>query len=372
MISGVNLVGHPYHALGMGEHLRQSALAYQAVGIPNVVINAFGQLSEDANKFTEFDYSVLSDEPQYDVSVFHMNADEMAQVSEHLGKGFFEGRYNIGYWLWELATFPDDWVYAFDHFDEIWAPSRFIQHAVSEKSPIPVKWVPEVVSFPLQQPYDRSYFGIPSEKYVFLFFFDFTSYRSRKNPEAVLEAFSRARSQMGKDVLLLIKVNGHRSRPEDFEAFKAFIDENFSPLQVRLIAEVFSDFEMKSLMYNIDCFISLHRSEGFGRGLAEAMCLRKTVICTAYSGNTDFCLSNTALLVDYEMVDLKPGDYPHGLGCQWAEPDLDHASYQMVRAVKDPAYCKILTESAYQLIEAQHGPTSVGKKVISRLSKIRV
>ena len=126
MAEGINLVGHPFGALGMGEHVRKSAHAFAAAGVPFVLVNTFNQDGPHRDKFQEFPFQPdTARSNPYPVSLFHLNADEMALASAHLGAGFFEHRYNIGYPAWELSKFPDAWLPALDFFDEIWAPSRF-------------------------------------------------------------------------------------------------------------------------------------------------------------------------------------------------------------------------------------------------------
>ena len=190
---GANLVGHPFGALGMGEHIRKSSHAFAAAGVPFVLVNTFNQVGSYADKYPEFPYfeRITRDNP-YPVSVFHMNADEMPLASAYLGEGFFKDRYNIGYWAWELSKFPDAWSAAFDFFDEVWAPSRFIQQALADKTTKPVIHMPLAVEFASDAPMSRTHFGLPHNKFLFLFYFDFTSYVTRKNPYATLRAFRTA------------------------------------------------------------------------------------------------------------------------------------------------------------------------------------
>ena len=245
---GVNLIGHPFGVLGMGEHVRKSAHAFATAGVPFTLIDTFDQPGALAAKITEFPYlDRLTREPSHRVSLFHLNADEMPLASAHLGAAFFTGRYNIGYWAWELARFPDAWRGSFDFFDELWAPSRFIQQALAHASPVPVHYMPLAVGFPAREPLRRRHFGLPGDRFLFLFYFDFTSYVARKNPLAALAAFERAfppgqRQRVG----CVIKLNGMQLRPEDSAAFRAALsgrDES-----VFLIDKVMTDEEVRSLV----------------------------------------------------------------------------------------------------------------------------
>ncbi|MEP7206512.1 MAG: glycosyltransferase family 4 protein [Casimicrobiaceae bacterium] len=367
---GVNLVGHPYGALGMGEHIRKSAQAFAAASVPFGIFNTFDQLGAYSDKFEEFPFHhVIGREVPHGVSIFHMNADEMKLAVAHLPPTFFEGRYNIGYWAWELARFPDAWSYAFQYFDEIWAPSRFIQQAVAEKAPCPVIHMPLAVDFSSEAPLPRRHFRLPERKFLFLFYFDFTSYVGRKNPLGALRAFRAAFPRQGRsDVALVIKLNGMEQRPAEYERFLREVGEPDE--SIVLIDRVMSDREVRNLVRNCDSFVSLHRSEGFGRGLAEGMFYGKPVIGTAYSGNLDFMNPDNACLVDAVLAPVGAGEYPYGDGQFWAEPDVEHAAYHMRRLVTDVALSRQLGARAAQYMRAHHSFAAVGAKYRARLARL--
>ncbi len=366
---GVNLVGHPYGALGMGEHIRKSAEAFAAAGVPFVIFNAFDQEGPHAGKFAEFPFhDRIARSNPHPVSLFHMNADEMKLASAHLRPQFFERKYNIGYWAWELAHFPEAWCYAFEFFDEIWAPSRFIQQAVAEKAPCPVLHMPLAVDFASDERLPREHFGLPREKYLFLFYFDFTSYVSRKNPQAVLAAFRKAfPPDGGGEAALVIKLNGMEHRPVEYQHFLEGLDRRDDLV---LIDRVMTDREVRNLVRNCDAFVSLHRSEGFGRGLGEAMYYGKPVIGTAYSGNLDYMNPDNACLVDAVLVPVKEGEYPFAQGQLWADPDVEHAAHHMRRLVADRAWGAELGARAARYMRAHHSFAAVGARYRARLARL--
>ena len=367
---GINLIGHPYGALGMGEHIRKSAGAFGAAGIPFVVVNTFDQLGPHGDKFVEFPYHhLVRRESPFPVSLFHLNADEMKLASAHLGADFFAGRYNIGYWAWELARFPDAWCGAFDFFDEIWAPSRFIQQAVAEKAPCPVVHMPLAVDFPAGARLPRAHFGLPDDRFLFLFYFDFTSYMARKNPFGPLAAFrkafpagSRARAS------LVIKLNGMDQKPADYQRFLDELGDTHD--DVILIDKVMTDFEVRNLVQCCDAFVSLHRSEGFGRGLAEAMFYGKPAIGTAYSGNLDYMNPDNSCLVDAMLVPVVEGEYPFPDGQLWADADVDQAAEHMRRLVADPGLAAAIGARATAYMRAQHGFAAIGARYRRRLAQL--
>lgn len=304
----------------------------------------------------------------YRANLFVLNANEMAAVPEQLGKGFMAGHYNIGYWAWELSGFPDAWLPALAGLDEIWAPSRFIQQAVSAKTDLPVTWMPLAVEPGEVPPLPRPSLGLPEGRFLFLFFFDFRSFVSRKNPQAVMTAFQQAFATSDDRVGLVIKTNGMEECPEAYQAFK---DQALTrDSRVHLIDRVMDDRELKGLMNQCDAFVSLHRSEGFGRGLAEAMYLGKPVIATAYSGNLDFMNPANSCLVDYTLVPVGENDYPFGQGQYWAEANIDMAAAYMRALVADPALAREKGARAARDVRRDLGFDAIGRRYRQRFEEL--
>ena len=370
---GALLVGHPYAVLGRGEDIRTAANAFEIAQLPFSIRNAWGDVGrETAAMHKEFRLMdrIGTDRP-HKANVFFLNADEMDNAVALLGATFFQGRYNIGYWAWELSRFPDAWLGALSNLDEIWAPSRFIQQAVAEKTDCPVVWMPLAVELADSIRVSREYFGLPDASFLFLFFFDFRSFVGRKNPMAVLRAFARAFSERhhSRDVRLVIKIHGTHSRPDDYQTFRAL--EEFHDSRIILIDKVLDDQEIKELVRLCDCFVSLHRSEGFGRGLAEAMFLGKPVIATGYSGNLDFTNEMNACLVDHLLVPVGENEYPHAAGQLWADPDVEQAAWFMRRLVSETGYAAEKGRCAELYIKTYHSYAAVGARYRRRLDQLK-
>ncbi len=367
---GATLVGHPHAVLGVGEYLRAAAKAFAAAGIPFRIRNVYDWNDHLADKHPTFEFADrITKESPFDVNIFHMNADEMAGAHSALGDSFFSSRYNIGGWHWELSRFPDAWLPALDLVDEIWATSRFIQHAIAEKARCPVIWMPHPIDIERRGRYTRAAFGLPEASYLFLFAFDFTSYVARKNPFAVLKAFGQAFPEGGADsVGLVIKLNGTGVRSPEAKAFLA--SPELADPRIHVIDEILDGARMHALIEVSDCFVSLHRSEGFGRGLAEAMMLGKPVVATGYSGNTDFTNPTNACVVDYTMVPVGASEYPYPQGQMWADPDVEQAAWYMRRLAREPAYGARLGRRAAAFVRMQHGPAAVGARCRARLEKL--
>jgi glycosyltransferase involved in cell wall biosynthesis len=212
---------------------------------------------------------------------------------------------------------------------------------------------------------------LPADRFLFLFFFDFTSYVHRKNPQAAIRAFLHAFPDPSDTrVGLVIKMNGMHLRPQEYQTFLHSIE--CEDPRILLMDKVLTDRDTKALVSVCDAFLSLHRSEGFGRGLAEAMYLGKPVIATGYSGNLDFTNHHNACLVDYTLVPVKDQEYPFGAGQKWAEPDLDHAVWYMRRLLQEPQYGRTLGQQASDTIKTYHSPRAIGARYRARLSALKL
>jgi glycosyltransferase involved in cell wall biosynthesis len=368
-LPGVLLVGHPYGVLGVGEYLRSTAAALEAAGVPFHVRNAFDFGQELRPKHGGALWDRLTTGRPHRVNVFQMNADEMADARRHLGRAFFADRYNVACWHWELGNFPAAWRGALDGLHELWASSRFIQATLSAGTSLPVTWMPHPVDVSGVSPLPRSALGLPEHAFLFVTGFDFTSFIARKNPRGALRAFQSAfPAARGEAVGLVVKVNGAALRPEDARAFRAWPE--LADPRVTVVDEVLDRGSLLGLFARCDCFVSLHRAEGFGRGIAEAMLLGRPVIVTGYSGNVDFTDADTACVVGHRLVDVKPGEYPHAEGQQWAEPDLEQAAAHMRRVFADRAWAAALAERGRARVEAQHGLAAAGAHARARLQEL--
>ncbi len=287
--SGVNLVGYVRGVLGMGEHVRMSALSMGAAHVPCGIVDFTLGLGRRRQPL-EGKIAQLR-QPKYRCSLFHVNADQMMRAYWHFGREFFANRYNIGYWAWELANWPAEWIATIATVDEIWAPSRFVRDALSAVTRKSVQCMPVCVELPTIKKVDRSEFGVAADEYVFLFTFDCHSYFERKNPLALIRAF-RAAFPGNERARLIIKGMNAETCANEWGNLKthAACDS-----RICIIETTWPRARVLSLVQSCDAYVSLHRSEGFGRGPAEAMLLGKPVIVTDYSGTKDFCRSRQCL-----------------------------------------------------------------------------
>jgi glycosyltransferase involved in cell wall biosynthesis len=364
---GVNLIGYVHAELGMGEHVRMSAASFAKTDVKYGVVNFHVGVS--SRKQAQLTHGTIISSNVYKTNLFHINADQMLTAFCHLGRDFFSNRYNIGYWLWELSRCPDEWLPVMGLVDEIWAPSRFIQQSFAERTSLPVEYMPLCVQLPPLKDYRREYYGLPADSFLFLFAFDFFSFIDRKNPFAVIDAFKRAFPDTNKKAGLVIKImNGDPCHPR----WKYMSDIIGDDPRINIINKVMTRDEVIGLINDCDCFVSLHRSEGFGFGPAEAMYMGKPVIVTNYSGNTDFTLPDNSCLVDYRLIPVIEGQYVFDRGQVWADPDIEHAAWYMRKLASENEYGTELGKRAAAFIRENHSPTRVGALYYKRLKELNL
>jgi glycosyltransferase involved in cell wall biosynthesis len=350
--AGLNVVGYFGRDTGVGESARLFRAAADSVGIPShpVDVDVTNGVAQHA---------------VYRATVAHVNADQIVEVHKQLRPVFDSGSYTIGCWHWELPELPDAWVTAAEPLNEIWAPSSFIQSAISRKVTIPVVHMPHGIAVSDIEACLPEELGVPRGRFTFLCMFDFGSVGHRKNPVGAVTAFRRAFPGDSSSVALLIKTNHASSHPEEF----AELAERVRGIpNVYLTDRALPRAQVNGLLAACDGVISLHHSEGFGLILAEAMALGKPVVATGWSGNMDFMNGSNSCPVGYELVTLdRTFGYYHA-GQQWAEPDLEHAAHLMRRVVDDAAWRAQLGERAKETLRTQFSPTAAGLRYRRRLA----
>ncbi|HLZ74971.1 glycosyltransferase family 4 protein [Phenylobacterium sp.] len=370
----VTIVGYPFQPTGMAEHARSTFRAFQSAGItPRLLDVADANRGYDPDLERDFAPHLVTTLGE-GVNLFGVNGDEAERVIAKVGEAAFARGYNIAYPAWELAHYPKAWAKVLDRFDEIWAPSAFVQAALQEAVTRPVHRMPLPVDLKLSSFLGRRHFGIPEEAFVAVFFFDFASFADRKNPGAVLEAFERlaARRPDARIHCVIKSRGGHDMAPLDGNWAQDALEARLAALgpRAQAIYGDLSDNEIKNLVRAADVFVSLHRSEGFGRGMAEAMAMGRPAIATGYSGNLDFMPEGTGLLVDYELVPVAPGAYPHGEGQMWAAASPEHASRLLEQLLDEPAQARAMGARAKAFIAEHYSTAALGRRYLERLAAI--
>ncbi len=364
---GCNLVGFAHGEFGIGQHLRGVAAACEAVGLPFSIHNYSRTLHRQEDHSLD---SHLDPGNPHRANLFCLNADSVLDLYDS-DRRLFEGRYNIGYGFWELSDFPDAWLPVMNVLDEIWAPSRYVQQVLSEKTAVPVLHMPLAVDFEVPGRYHRKDFGLGADQRVFLFTFDFSSRIRRKNPRGLVEAFNQAFPAARRDVTLVLKCKTVDSVADQVADGHRLAKSVRDDPRIVLINETWPRNKVLDLIQCADVYASLHRAEGFGLGMAEAMKMGKPVIATDYSGNTDFTLPDNACLVGFSLIDVKAGEnYDLEGSSVWAEPDVAEAAEHMRYLASDPAAAVALGAKGRRHIEQFHSPRTVGDRYRRRLRRI--
>ncbi len=360
--SSLNLIGYVRSEMGVGESARLAVAAARRAGISVRLRSVDGE-----GPYRKMDHRAgeVSSDFNGHFNLFHVNADQTPLIFSRLERQFHSRKFNIGYWAWELSEFPDRWRSSYGYYDEIWTPSSFCQSALAPASPVPVICIPHAVEVTGIAPLGRSDFGLKPEEFVFLCIFDMLSVFERKNPLAVVEAFRRT-FQGHPDCRLVIKVNHGDERPKALQQLAELCRGHSITIINRTIARE----ELNALIRLSDCVVSLHRAEGFGLTLAEAMYLGKPVIATAYSGNMDFTNPSNSFLVGYQLRPVGPGCEPYDSEQLWAHPDITSACEQM-RSVYE---CRDLRErraaAGQEHVRRFLSPEAVGEQIRRRLDLI--
>ena len=365
---GVACIGHPAAESGVGEALRGTARALQTARVP---FTLFGLEQYTTARLQ--DRSMAAHESKRLGSRVNLICDGLigADVAVRaLGPAAFAGRTSILRPFWELSKVPARFAESLSRFQEIWAPSEFVREAFAAAVDVPVTQIPVPVELGESAPMNRAAYRLPESATLFLFYFDPSSFVARKNPMAAVEAFNLAfGARRDADVGLVIKTLYAGPHEGALKKLKAAIvgDE-----RIHLIEKTMNRAEVNGLIAATDAFLSLHRSEGFGFGLAEAMFLGKPAIGTDYSGNTDFLNGETGYPVPYELAPVGAGEYPDHEGQMWAEADIGAAARAMASIVDDPVAAGVRARAGQAFIKTHHSLAAVGQKMRDRLVTLGV
>jgi glycosyltransferase involved in cell wall biosynthesis len=351
---GFNIIGDFTDTSGHAESTKSTARCVAAIGYPmNLVDTARVQTVDDGYR-----RNPKHQPRQFSVSVVHDNVFHALGDQEHYLSGRKSRLRTIGYWYWEISSLPSECSTAFDLVDEVWVPTRFVREALQPHTDKPVVVVPPSVDVHMSHPTGRARFNLPTGRFLFLTMASVHSVVERKNPLGVVEAFRQAFNRE-EDVGLVVKMTDRQLRPD----VDAILTELAQRLPIFLIDERLSRHETLSLFDCCDCFVSLHRGEGFGFPLAEAMALGKPVIATAYSGNMDFTNGDNSYLVPFDLIELKEDLVVFPKGSTWAEPRTEEAIALMRSVVSDRDGRERVGRAGQEFVARRFAP-SVGGDVI--------
>lgn len=366
----VQVTGFMRGALGLGAAARLYVQALEAGGIdvstrtlavPRPADRRGEQPAYAEVEFEEWESGTPSGDG---IDLICVNADELPMFADQLGDSFAAGRRTVGVWAWETDHIPERWADAYPFVDEIWTYTRYVAQSIARVAPVPVVPIPIPVPTPDPSLADP---GVPLPGgFRFLFVFDFLSTPARKNPGGLIRAFTRAFAP-GEGAQLVIKTLHGDLRPTWLDELRWLSADRDD---IHIVDRSLSLPQRDALMDACDCYVSLHRAEGFGLTIAEAMALGKPAIATGYSGNLDFMTQRNSYLVEYEMTRVGPQGEHYPADGTWADPDLDHAAALMRRVVEHPQEARAKGERARRDVAAQLSPAAVGAVIRKRLIRL--
>lgn len=355
--SGINVLGPFCYSSGLGQATRTTARSLQAAGLPV----SCRDIPASHSDIPRCAYLGLE---RFPATIIHSVPDDPGEaLFRHVGWPLTAGKYRIGVWYWELETILNQWTINGKYLDEVWAPTRFIADAARKALSIPVVDMLPAVQVPRPGQWSRKDLGIPENRFVFLFIFDMMSTFKRKNPLALIEAW---RMVARRETVLVIKVSRGSADPASYWLLK----EEAAKHGVLVIDEVMPVEKAMALIQHCDCYVSLHRSEGFGLTMAEAMLMDKPVIGTRYSGNLDFMNDGNSLLVDCGRVPVGKNVPIYPSESVWAEPSTEHAAEHMRWVLDNRDAAMTLGKKAGRECAKLLSPEAYGRRMLERFSQI--
>lgn len=371
--NGVLFVGYAEGALGLGQAFRADLKAAEAAGLPFAIYPfRSGIQTRMTGPYMPQRYDTRH---AYAINLIEVAADQLPEVIRIVPERTLKHSYNILRTYWELPQAPEAWRTHLQGIHEIWAPNNFVAEAFAHIFDGPITIVPPVVEDAAlteglnDRATDRARFGMEADRFYFLFTFDYYSSPFRKNPLGILQAFRAAFPVGDEKVGLILKSTG---APDHFPHIKAEIAQAMElDSRIKMLDQNMARLEILALIRASDAYLSLHRSEGFGLGMVEAMTLERTVVGTDYSGSTDFLNSSTGYPIPYTLRPVMPHEYPWSAGQSWAEPDLETASRVMREVAGHPEDLAERARHARAYVLNRYDAEAVGKAMAVRLKTLQ-
>lgn len=364
-IIAITIFGFHRSMMGLGEDARRMFDILTELGYRVELFDCSPSILE-RDFLSDFYELFETTHPSARIILLCMPVFEMGRLFSKLPKEFFLSRYVIGYWPWELTEFPSEWSEFLGCADEIWASSRFLHNLYSRASSKPVYYVPLCVE--VEKADDAQLAGqyLASGRANFISVFDFNSTIERKNPLGAIKAFRIAFDKADIDSHLILKsIHGNMNK----NSLSKVLQEIGNDPRITLIDGAMSKSQMSSLIGAATAFVSLHRSEGFGRLLVESMLLRTPVIATNWSGSQDFVMPGTGFPVRCRLRSVEVAEYPYAAG-EWAEPDLINAAEIMNLVARDRGICRAVAEAGFDFASSAFSRETVKAVVDDRMKAI--
>jgi hypothetical protein len=358
---GINLYGHISGNFGLAVAARNTLHALMENDVDTCVIDIYGGARRSGHDRSFA--SLACDRPsgRYPVSLFHTNPPNMYRYAIETSSTTWEpDRLRVLVPFWELPRFPEGvWTDFVSSMDLVLAPTRFVAETVTRCCPdTPVIHYPQAVFLPEGIAPARHRLGLPETAFTCLTVMDAGSGFERKNPMGSVAAFREAFADLGPDeVRLVVKMTSRRDARNFSSQIETFRSEVEDDPRITVIEESMSYADVLSLNASTDVLISLHRAEGLGLNLMEAMSLGTVVLGTGWSGNMDFMTPENSMVVDYSEAQVRSEHEAYspesiGGGQYWAEPDIHDAATRLRRLYDDRALLVALATQAREDMEA--------------------
>jgi len=359
---GLNVLGHFSYPSGLRISVESLAAGLAVNGVPTSLRNVPVSLATDVPLATP----AIGCEP-YDVTMIHVQPEPL------FGEAFRQGglrprsprSYRVGYWYWEFGEIPESWDRAAMECDELWTATSFVAEGLRERYRQPVRVFLPGLELPAFEAVGRRELGLEEGVFTLAFVFHMTSVMERKNPVGLIRAFREAFGD-SRDARLVIKTSFGERHPDHVEALREAAED----ANVTIIDEVWTYDRTMSLIQASDAYVSLHRSEGLGLTMAEAMLLGRPVIGSRYSGNLEFMNDDNSLLVDCTMVKLNRVYPPYAIGQSWAQPSTAHAAEHMRKLFEDRDFARDLGERGRRSIAETMSYAASGRRMAEHLATI--
>ncbi|MBS0241291.1 MAG: glycosyltransferase family 4 protein [Proteobacteria bacterium] len=325
---------------GLGQSARLCHAALSKAGLPVHALDITEQLLQPS------DFGAPQSAPLLDLEgrgtlILHVNAPVLPFAMSRVGRRIVRNKFIVGYWHWELPEAPPAWQPGARLVHQIWTPSHFTAGACAKLSgAIPIHILPHPIAERLPDQASVRARDV-ARPFQVLTIFNAASSIARKNPVAAIAAFRRA---FGADASsrLIIKSSNLDTAARDELASAIAGQPN-----ITLLEGIFSDSEMDRLYAEADAVLSLHRSEGFGLLVAEAMLRGIPAIATDWSATSEFLDAATGFPVPFALV---PAIDPQGIyahpDLSWADADIEAAAAALMRLKADPALAQRIGEAA--------------------------
>ncbi|KRG69611.1 glycosyltransferase [Pseudoxanthomonas dokdonensis] len=361
---GINMIGFFRGQFGIAESARNYARALLSMDIP-VALNDIGEELEIPSGDDSLDQLIVDSLP-YAITIICVNPDHLELALRKIDTKDRRG-YIFASWFWELEKIPDEWQTAINQVDEIIVSSSFIEQAFKLRTDKPILKAAPPIRQLQSSGLGRRDFGIDENVFLFVNSFDFNSRIARKNPYATISAFQQAFPEGTEKVQLLIKTSNAIAYLDELQELRKLAAQD---RRISIRDELIESAHFVSLLACANVYVSLHRSEGFGLGIAEAMSLGKPVIATAWSGNMEYMTTRNSFLVGYALSEIKSGQYPASEGQLWADPDICLAANFMRQLFVNPELARTVGEKAARDIREQLNPALIAGKIKTRCEQI--